>query len=61
MASDLAPALAQATRRQSRTARELGGVCCAWLPLFSGGVLLGLKHFGAPSTRERWPSARRRL
>lgn len=48
MSSDLAPALAQATQRQSRTARELGGVCCAWLLLFSAGVLLGLKHFGAP-------------
>ncbi|HEY9109210.1 MAG TPA: hypothetical protein VIN58_21225, partial [Roseateles sp.] len=48
MAFDLAPALAQAARRQSHTARELGGVCCAWLLLFSGGVLLGLKHFGAP-------------
>jgi len=47
MPSDLAPALAQAAHRQSRTARELGGVCCAWLLLFSGGVLLSLKHFGA--------------
>jgi len=47
MPPTLAPALAQAIHRQSRTVRDLGLACCAWLLLFSGGVLLWLAHSGA--------------
>ncbi|WP_457419210.1 hypothetical protein [Roseateles sp. P5_E7] len=47
MSPTLAPALAQATHRQSRTVRDLGLACCAWLLLFSGGVLLWLARSGA--------------
>jgi hypothetical protein len=48
MPQPLAPALAQAAQRQSRTVRDLGLACCAYLLLFSGGVLLWLIHIDAP-------------
>ncbi|KQW46391.1 MULTISPECIES: hypothetical protein [unclassified Roseateles] len=48
MSQPLTPALAQATHRQSRSVRDLGLACCAYLLLFSGGVLLWLFLSGAP-------------
>lgn len=46
MSHPLAPALAQATHRQSRTVRELGLACSAWLLLLSGAIALWLPHAG---------------
>jgi hypothetical protein len=42
------PALTQASQRQSRTVRELGLACCAYLLAFSAGVLAWLQHAGVP-------------
>ncbi|WP_394479300.1 hypothetical protein [Roseateles sp. LYH14W] len=42
------PALTQASQRQSRTVRELGLACCAYLLTFSGAVLAWLQHAGLP-------------